>query len=431
MATTAILATSASSSASPFTLDFVTRGCADVPIDLDDADMHSDVGEFEDVPLEDAQSPQLQRHRPRHRRQDSDDSVRNLGLESSTWSSSSGSFYDDLETSPIGVGSTWYWHSPSHEPEDKPNWIRASPSANIHHPSGTGYLSRSKEGKDDKMAPTHGEQPLQKQSTTSKVTKIITTTTSSKPSPSSRLCVREIAPRDLSDPRQVMTKTVQSNREIELLQYLNTPSSRYDPWNPSPPLISIVNADECDKVSNTIAASNNGDSDSDTASEEGEALAVFETMIPFDDSPIGTVGEGFDFFMQLLQGLIFLQENNVVHGDINASVVMMDEGNKYEEEEGQWNRIRSNVRYYLADFTHGAIVEDKTNHLFLEDLRDLGLLIDQVLGRCMPELSNIILEMTTLRKANGVCSTSASQVLQSLEELIEELSPERIRQSLL
>ncbi|KAG8844988.1 hypothetical protein FRB91_002186 [Serendipita sp. 411] len=110
---------------------------------------------------------------------------------------------------------------------------------------------------------------------------------------------------------------------------------------------------------------------------------------------------------------------------------MMDEGNKYEEEEGQWNRIRSNVRYYLADFTHGAIVEDKTNHLFLEDLRDLGLLIDQVLGRCMPELSNIILEMTTLRKANGVCSTSASQVLQSLEELIEELSPERIRQSLL
>ena len=46
----------------------------------------------------------------------------------SSWSSSSGSFYDELETSPIGVGSTWYWHSPSDQPLDKPNWCKSSPN---------------------------------------------------------------------------------------------------------------------------------------------------------------------------------------------------------------------------------------------------------------------------------------------------------------
>ncbi|KAG8800148.1 hypothetical protein FRC17_006953, partial [Serendipita sp. 399] len=162
----------------PSSMDFVTRPCADVPIDLDDADMHSEAGDFVDVPLQDDEMDV-------ERRQQDSDSMRNLGLESSTWSSSSGSFYDDLETSPIGVGSTWYWHSPSHVPEDKPNWIRASPSTNIHHTS-SNLLSRSdantkeETGRTKAILPIQGKpQQQQQKQNTSKSTKMTTTSRTS------------------------------------------------------------------------------------------------------------------------------------------------------------------------------------------------------------------------------------------------------------
>jgi hypothetical protein len=73
---------------------------------------------------------------------------------------------------------------------------------------------------------------------------------------------------------------MQSNREIELVQYLNNPVLRYDPWNPAPPLLSIVNDD-------------NHDSD--------EPLAIFDPLVAYDSKPLSTVEEALDLMMQLLQ----------------------------------------------------------------------------------------------------------------------------------
>lgn len=55
----------------------------------------------------------------------------------SSWSSSSGSFYDDLETSPIDMGAKWYWHSTE---DDNNNDLG----------QGGGYLSQSTGFEDDR-----------------------------------------------------------------------------------------------------------------------------------------------------------------------------------------------------------------------------------------------------------------------------------------
>ena len=153
-----------------------------------------------------------------------------------------------------------------------------------------------------------------------------------------------------------MAKRLQSTREIELLQHLNASPLRLDPWNPSAPLISIVNADDDD-----------------------EPLAVFEPLVAYDAQPLATVEEALDFFMQLLQGLVFLQENKIVHGDIHAGVVMMDPAG-CPAEGVRVNRVQSNIRYHLVDFTHASIVQQPDDQLFGEDLRDLGLLIEKGFG---------------------------------------------------
>lgn len=123
-----------------------------------------------------------------------------------------------------------------------------------------------------------------------------------------------------------MTKRLQSTREIELLQHLNSSPLRVDPWNPSPPLVSIVNADDCDS---------------------DEPLAIFEPLVSYDSEPLGTVEEALDFFMQLLQGLVFLQENRIVHGDIHSGTIMMDPSSP-SDEGSKIGRVQRNIRYHLV-----------------------------------------------------------------------------------
>jgi len=81
-------------------------------------------------------------------------------------------------------------------------------------------------------------------------------------------------------PQEVMAKQLQSNREIDLLQFLDSRSLRLDPWNPSPPLISIVNGGDC---------------------ESDNPLALFDPLVAYNSQPLVTVEEALDFFMQLLQ----------------------------------------------------------------------------------------------------------------------------------
>lgn len=80
-----------------------------------------------------------------------------------------------------------------------------------------------------------------------------------------------------------------------------------------------------------------------------------------------------------LQGLVFLHENRVIHGDIHGKIIMMDHGSSQTPAE-EGGRVQRNVRYYLVDFTHASIVDGQNDYLFQEDLRDLGLMIDRALG---------------------------------------------------
>jgi hypothetical protein len=84
---------------------------------------------------------------------------------------------------------------------------------------------------------------------------------------------------------------------------------------------------------------------------------------------------------------------------------MMDKGNGHGIDGVRLNRIQCNIRYHLVrlvrlsraqpgsfpiqvDFTHATIVGEQDDHLFLEDLRDLGLLVDKAFGtvRSYPRL---------------------------------------------
>lgn len=67
----------------------------------------------------------------------------------------------------------------------------------------------------------------------------------------------------------------------------------------------------------------------------------------------------------------------MVHGDIRAPIVMMDRPDPKTQDDACGPKP---VRYHLVDFTHASIVEGDNDHLFQEDLRDLGLLIDATLG---------------------------------------------------
>jgi len=182
----------------------------------------------------------------------------------------------------------------------------------------------------------------------------------------------------------------------------STPVARYDPWNPSPPLLSIVNDDE------------NSD----------EPLAIFDPLVEYSSKPFATVEEVLDFVMQLLQGLVFLHENRVVHGDIHGDIVMMD---KPSSQETQGSRTRC-VRYYLVDYTHASIVDGEDEHVFQEDLKDLGIMIDRALGNIVPELSEIIGQMSSLEKTSK--PPKASQILEDLETLVSDMPNSRIKASL-
>ncbi|PVF97625.1 hypothetical protein CPB86DRAFT_785568 [Serendipita vermifera] len=219
-----------------------------------------------------------------------------------------------------------------------------------------------------------------------------------------------------------MVKRIQSSRELNLLQYLNTPSMQYDPWNPSAPLLSIVNGEP--------SQTNNNDSGNEIASDsedEEEPWAVLDPLTQFDAQPLATVEEALDFVMQLLQGLVFLHENRIVHGDIRRQVVMMDNGNPSIATGPGASRIQRDVKYFFVDFTHAVVVGDKAEYLFREDLRDLGLLISQALDDTVPELADLVVQMVDTETQRTSRLTTAKQMLDELEHVITDLTADRIK----
>ncbi|KAM6493824.1 hypothetical protein JOM56_010185 [Amanita muscaria] len=87
-----------------------------------------------------------------------------------------------------------------------------------------------------------------------------------------------------------------TSEELRLLNHMNHPSHRPDPWNPAPYLLCTLDRDEAD------------------------IYACFEELTPYDQPPFRTVAHYLDFFRQLLEvafigshGLTFLHELSIVN----------------------------------------------------------------------------------------------------------------------
>ncbi|KXN81853.1 hypothetical protein AN958_03622 [Leucoagaricus sp. SymC.cos] len=104
------------------------------------------------------------------------------------------------------------------------------------------------------------------------------------PSPSTSLS-------SLSSSSPLMIKRIaRDSQEVSLLLELNTPELRQDPWNPCPHVLRAV--------------------DHDAASEH--LFVCMERLHEYNSPPMSTVAQYIDFFRQILEGLSFLHEHNLV-----------------------------------------------------------------------------------------------------------------------
>ncbi|KIL61901.1 hypothetical protein M378DRAFT_166377 [Amanita muscaria Koide BX008] len=77
---------------------------------------------------------------------------------------------------------------------------------------------------------------------------------------------------------ELMVRVVsRTSEELRLLNHMNHPSHRPDPWNPAPYLLCTLDRDEAD------------------------IYACFEELTPYDQPPFRTVAHYLDFFRQLLE----------------------------------------------------------------------------------------------------------------------------------
>ncbi|GLB37865.1 putative expressed protein [Lyophyllum shimeji] len=101
------------------------------------------------------------------------------------------------------------------------------------------------------------------------------------------------------------------------------------------------------------------------------AFVVMPFLFESEFVPFETVGEAVEFFRQLFQGLQFMHENNVVHGDCKYDNIMADLGGLFDSPPHPcWPRMKRDftgrtpkpasrttrpVKYYLVDFNLSQI----------------------------------------------------------------------------
>ncbi|KAF9010788.1 kinase-like domain-containing protein [Cyathus striatus] len=107
----------------------------------------------------------------------------------------------------------------------------------------------------------------------------------------------------LKDGKMVCVKMIESNpREINIARYLSSRMLRHHPDNHCAPAFDAFH----DEISPEIG------------------FLVMPMLRPFNDPDFGTVDEIVDFVNQVLEGLAFMHEQKVAHGDCTGANVMMD-----------------------------------------------------------------------------------------------------------
>jgi hypothetical protein len=77
-----------------------------------------------------------------------------------------------------------------------------------------------------------------------------------------------------------MLKRAETLQEVSMVEHLNSEELRRDPWNPTAPLLAVVNANDPD---------------------DDAAVLILERLQPYDAVPCETVRDVVDLARQLLQ----------------------------------------------------------------------------------------------------------------------------------
>ncbi|KAF8486596.1 hypothetical protein JB92DRAFT_3148564 [Gautieria morchelliformis] len=148
-----------------------------------------------------------------------------------------------------------------------------------------------------------------------------------------------------------LPSTVTYGRELALWRYLNDAPLRRDPWNPSPPVLSIIERELPISTAECL-------SQTEADSGEDAAYIVMDRLYRLQDNPLKSVGDWIDFIRQLLQGLVFLHEHNIAGvsyplvDETWPPAFMMDIG--LAPPQTHFSRVDFPVKYYLLDFSRAV-----------------------------------------------------------------------------
>lgn len=173
------------------------------------------------------------------------------------------------------------------------------------------------------------------------------------------------------------------SEELYMLLELNHPRYRDDPWNPVPHIIRAVERPRDDLV-----------------------CLCFAPLVEYNQPPLRTVANFIDLFRQVLEGMTFLHEHNIVSLSLgDPSSLMVDLGPLSSPLDiDKFDRTVYPVKYY---FTHlsDAYKYDKEefgrpskrgHNPFVQDVKDCARLIDGLLGhvpRIAPKLKSLVKAM--------------------------------------
>ncbi|KZV74540.1 hypothetical protein PENSPDRAFT_681919 [Peniophora sp. CONT] len=162
----------------------------------------------------------------------------------------------------------------------------------------------------------------------------------------------------ISDGLRVYLKIIKNDdvhlTELEIFRFLDSDTLRRDPRNHTVPLLDVI-----------------------SLPNSGQLLLVMPLLCWWGVPDFDTVGEAVDFFQQIVEGIQFMHEHNIAHGDCTYNNIMYDGTPMYPDgfhpadlfrrrnltldaKARHFTRTQRPVRYYLIDFGLSVQCKDKS-----------------------------------------------------------------------
>jgi len=184
----------------------------------------------------------------------------------------------------------------------------------------------------------------------------------------------------------ILRRVKRDSTELTILQSLNLDEIRSDPWNPAPNLLY-------------------------TAERGEDAILCFERLFSCDSPPLQTVANVIDYIRQMLEGLCFLHEHNIVHrayGDPKG--VMMDIGRPTTAD---FDRTRFPVRYYRINFAKAQQLSRGAD--FYSDVSDCGSMFQALVdSEGVPRIGDKLRSLVVAMTGGGYSAEGARKLFEAL-----------------